>query len=113
MKANPYLYIFVMAFVTYLIRALPLTLIRKEIRNPFARSFLYYVPYATLAAMTFPAILYSTANWVSALGGFCVAVFFSYREKSMVLVALAACCAVFLIETLLGAADGLNSVLFS
>ncbi len=98
MKANPYLYIFVMASVTYLIRALPLTLIRKEIRNRFVRSFLYYVPYATLAAMTFPAILYSTANWLSALGGFLVAVFFSYKEKSMVLVALAACCAVFLIE---------------
>lgn len=109
MKANPYLYILVMASVTYLIRALPLTLIRKEIRNPFVRSFLYYVPYATLAAMTFPAILYSTANWFSALGGFCVAIFLSYREKSMVIVALAACCAVFLIEMVL-ASTGLNSV---
>ena len=57
MKHNLYMYIFVMAAVTYLIRMLPLTLIRKEIKNTFIKSFLYYVPYVTLAVMTFPAIL--------------------------------------------------------
>lgn len=57
MEHNIYIYIAVMAIVTYAIRVLPLTLIRKEIKNPFIRSFLYYVPYTTLAVMTFPAIL--------------------------------------------------------
>ena len=60
MEHNVYLYIAVVALVTYLIRVLPLTLIRREIKNPFLRSFLYYVPYVTLAAMTFPAILPAT-----------------------------------------------------
>ena len=54
-----YLYIAVMAIVTYLIRVLPLTLIKQEIKNPFIRSFLYYVPYVTLSVMTFPAIVYA------------------------------------------------------
>ena len=57
MQGNIYLYILVMAVVTYLVRMLPLTLIRREIKNVYIRSFLYYIPYATLAAMTFPAIL--------------------------------------------------------
>ena len=60
MEHNIYIYIAVMALVTYAIRVLPLTLIRKEIKNPFIRSFLYYVPYTTLAVMTFPAILQET-----------------------------------------------------
>ena len=68
MTGNPYLYILVTAAVSYLIRTLPLTLIRREIKNPFLRSFLYYVPYVTLAVMTFPAIVdASGAWWVGAL----------------------------------------------
>ena len=59
---NPYIYIAIMAGVSYLIRTLPLTLIRKEIKSPFIRSFLYYVPYVTLAVMTFPAITEATNN---------------------------------------------------
>ena len=69
MKNNIYVYILVMAVVTYLVRALPLTLIRKEITNKFLKSFLYYVPYVALAAMTFPAILSSTESVISALAG--------------------------------------------
>ena len=65
MSHNIYLYILIMAGVSYLIRVLPLTLIRKEIRNPFVRSFLYYVPYVTLAVMTFPAILDATQSPIS------------------------------------------------
>lgn len=57
MKPNVYIYILVMAGVTYLIRVLPLVLVKKEITSPYVKSFLYYVPYACLAAMTFPAIL--------------------------------------------------------
>ena len=73
MKTNVYIYILVMAGVTYLIRMLPLALAKKEITNPFIRSFLYYVPYACLAAMTFPAILSATASVISAAVGFGVA----------------------------------------
>lgn len=93
-----YLYILVMAVVTYLIRALPLTLIRKEIKSPFIRSFLYYVPYATLSAMTVPAIFYATKNIWSAAAGFVVALILAYMRRSLLTVAAGACTAVFLIE---------------
>ena len=73
MNANIYIYILVMAIVTYLIRLLPLTIIRTEIKNKYIRSFLFYVPYVTLSVMTFPAILYATSGIYSALAGFVVA----------------------------------------
>jgi branched-subunit amino acid transport protein len=87
-----------MAGVTYLIRLLPLTLIRKEIKNNYIKSFLYYVPFVTLAVMTFPAILDSTANRWSALGGFITAVILSYRGQSLFKVSLLACLSVLFIE---------------
>ena len=96
-----YLYIAVMAIVTYLIRVLPLTLIKQEIKNPFIRSFLYYVPYACLAAMTFPAILSATASVISAVAGFVVALIAAYKEKSLLTVALFACGAVFIVERIM------------
>ena len=71
---NPYIYIFLMAIITYLIRVLPLTLIRKEIKNKTIRSFLYYVPYVTLAVMTFPSILGETQSVISALAALIVAI---------------------------------------
>ena len=74
MGGNIYIYIAVMALVTYLIRMIPLTLIKKEITNTFIRSFLYYVPYVTLSVMTFPAILDSTGNLLSGAAGFAAAV---------------------------------------
>lgn len=98
MSNNVYIYILVMAVVTYLIRMLPLALIRKQINSPFVKSFLFYVPYATLAAMTFPAILNSTASIASAAVGFLAAIILSYKEKSMITVALVACAAVFIAE---------------
>lgn len=101
MAHNVYLYILVMAGVTYLIRMLPLALSKKEITNNYIKSFLYYVPYACLAAMTFPAILYSTANIYSALVGLITAVIAAYKGKSLLVVALAACAAVFIAETLI------------
>lgn len=100
MSHNIYLYILVMAGVTYLIRMLPLALAKKEITSPFVKSFLYYVPYACLAAMTFPAILSSTASVISAAVGFIVALIAAYREKSLLSVALLACAAVFIVERL-------------
>ena len=102
MNHNIYIYILVMAGVTYLIRLLPLTLIRKEIRSPFIRSFLYYVPYVTLAVMTFPAILSATANLWSALVGFAVALVLAYKRKSLITVSMIACASVFLVELITG-----------
>ena len=101
MSHNVYIYILVMAGVTYLIRMLPLTLSKKEITNPYIKSFLYYVPYACLAAMTFPAILTSTASMISGAVGFAAALFMAYREKSLLTVALTACAAVFVAERIL------------
>ena len=101
MSHNIYIYILVMAAVTYLIRMLPLALSRKEITSPFIRSFLYYVPYACLAAMTFPAILFATDSVISADVGFIVALIAAYKEKSLLTVALFACAAVFIVERIL------------
>ena len=98
MSSNVYIYILVMALVTYLIRMLPLALIRRQMNSTFVKSFLYYVPYATLSAMTFPAILHSTGSLASAVIGFAVAVYLSYKEKSMISVALCACMVVFIAE---------------
>lgn len=95
---NLYVYILVMAVTTYLIRMIPIVFTKKEITSPFIRSFLYYVPYACLAAMTFPAILTSTAYFVSGAVGFAVALYMAYKEKSLLTVALAACAAVFVTE---------------
>ena len=90
-----------MAAVTYLIRMLPLALAKNEIRSPFSKSFLYYVPYACLAAMTFPAILFATESPVSGAAGLGAALIAAYKEKSLLTVALAACCAVFVVERIL------------
>lgn len=97
-----YIYVFtaiaVMAIVTYITRMLPLTLMRRKIENRFIRSFLYYVPYAVLAAMTLPGILYSTSCLPSAVVGMLVAVWLAYKNKSLLTVALGAVLAVFLVE---------------
>ena len=100
MSHNIYIYILVMAAVTYLIRMLPLALSRKEITSPFIRSFLYYVPYACLAAMTFPAILTATQSMWSGLIAL-MALIAAYKEKSLLTVALFACAAVFIVERIL------------
>ncbi|MEH7108074.1 AzlD domain-containing protein [Bacillus sp. JJ1764] len=93
-----YFYLLVMAVVTYLVRVLPLTLIRKEIKNTYIQSFLYYVPYITLSVMIFPAILSATASPISALIGLVVAVILAYNGASLFRVSLFACVAVFLVE---------------
>lgn len=96
-----YLYILVMAGVTYLVRMLPLALFQKQIKNRTLRSFLFYVPYACLTAMTFPAIFSSTASTVSAVAGLAVALAAALRGKGLVTVAACACLAVFATERLL------------
>ena len=98
MKHNPYIYILVMAVVTYLIRVLPLTLIRKEIKSPFIRSFLYYVPYVTLAVMTFPAIMDATGSPISGLAALIVAMLIAWFGGSLFQVAVIACAVVFVLE---------------
>ena len=98
MRGNVYVYILIMAAVTYLIRMLPLTLIRGTIKNTFIRSFLYYVPYATLSVMTFPAILSATAPPWSGLAGFAVAILLSWKKKGLIFTSLTACAVVFLLE---------------
>ncbi len=98
MADNVYIYILVMAVVTFLIRALPLTLIRQEIKRPFIRSFLYYVPYVTLSAMTVPAIFSATAGLLSAAAGFITALILAFLRKSLLTVAAGGCLAVFIVE---------------
>lgn len=87
-------YLLVMAGVTYLIRMLPMTVLRREIHSRFIRSFLHYVPFAVLGAMTFPDVLYSTGNLWTALAGLTVAVLAAWRGRSLLTVAIAACLAV-------------------
>ena len=101
MRPDVFAYIVVMAVVTYLIRMLPLTLIRRKIKNRFIRSFLYYVPYATLAAMTFPAILTATGSILSAVLGFLTALVLAFRGKSLLTVAVCASAVVLITELLL------------
>ena len=122
-----FIYLIVMAGVTYLIRAIlrppfllfpksnlplnrllpemsshqaPLTVFTGKIENRFIKSFLAYVPYAVLGAMTFPAIIYSTADLISGIAGTVVGVFFAYKRKSLLTVAVAACLAVLLVSVI-------------
>jgi len=96
-----YIYILVMAVTTYLVRALPLTLLKKPIENRFLMSFLHYVPAACLTAMTFPAILSATDHVISGALALVTAVLLSLKKKSLIVVAVASCTAVFLTEQLI------------
>ena len=91
-------YLAVTAIVTYLIRMLPMTLFRQEIKSRFIRSFLTYVPFAVLGAMTFPDVFYSTGDVRTAVCGVCVAVLLAWRGRSLLTVAVAACAAVALAQ---------------
>ena len=93
MQHNVYLYIACMALITYLIRVLPLTLIRRDIRNRTIRSFLYYVPYVTLAVMTFPAIMESTQSLWSGL-----LALLAWFGRGLIVVSVCCCATVFLTE---------------
>ncbi len=99
---NTYVYIAAMAVTTYLVRMLPLTVFRRPIKSRFVRSFLHYVPYACLAAMTFPAILQDTASLVSGAAALVVAVVLAYFDQSLIVVALSSSAAVFIVERMMG-----------
>lgn len=101
MKHNIYVYIFVMTAVTYLIRLLPLTLIRKKITNKTLRSFLFYVPYVTLAVMTFPAIVEATNSVISGIAALITGILLSYFGVGLFGVAVSSCVTVFIIELIL------------
>ncbi len=98
---NIYIYIACMAGVTFLIRVVPLTLIRKEIKNRTLRSFLYYVPYVTLAVMTFPAILHATQSPIAATVALVAAILLAWFGRSLFFVAVSSCLIVFLLELFL------------
>lgn len=101
MLNNVWIYIAVMAGVTYLIRVLPLTLIRKEIKNQIIRSFLFYVPYVTLAVMTFPAIIQATDSMWAGLAALIAGIALAWFGGSLLQVAIVACAVVFVLELFL------------
>lgn len=98
MKPNIYLYIFVMAGVSFLIRSLPLTLIQKPIKNKFLQSFLYYVPYVTLAVMTFPAIIEATQNPLAGAAALLVGILCAWLGAGLFPVAVICCGVVLVLE---------------
>ncbi len=97
-----YAYILVMAGVSYLIRALPVTIFRKPIKSPFIRSFLYYVPYVTLAVMTFPAILRATQSPLSGAAALVVGVAAAWLGADLFKTAVSCCVVVFILELFVG-----------
>ena len=102
MTENFFLYLAVMAGVTYLIRMLPLVLVKKKVENRFIRSFLFYVPYAVLGAMTVPAVFYATDSVFSAAAGLGVALVLALCKKGLLTVAVGATLAVYLWEWIVG-----------
>ncbi|MBR3941952.1 MAG: AzlD domain-containing protein [Clostridia bacterium] len=101
MKNNIWIYILIMMLVTYLIRVLPMTLIRKEIKNKFIRSFLYYVPFVTLAVMTFPAIVNATESPIAGGAALIVGMVLAWMKAGLFPVAIASCATVFVLELFL------------
>ncbi|NLK75660.1 MAG: AzlD domain-containing protein [Clostridiales bacterium] len=93
--------VILMAAVTYIPRVLPIIVFRKEIKSKYIKSFLHYVPYAVLGALTFPDIFYSTGNLVTAVCGTIVALYLAYREKSLVVVAIGAILTVYIVGLIL------------
>lgn len=98
---NPWIYIAVMFGVSYAIRVLPLTLIRKPIRNPFIQSFLYYVPYVTLAVMTFPAIVNATQDPLAGAAALIVGIAAAWLGAGLFPVSVLCCAVVFVLELFL------------
>ena len=101
MSGNAYIYIFTAWFVSYLIRVLPLTLIRKPIENRFIRSFLYYVPYVTLSVMTFPAIIHATGSEIAGLAALVAGVLLAFFGAGLFPVAIACCLVAFVARGLM------------
>lgn len=101
MNKEFWIYLLILAGSTYLIRAIPFGLMKNKITNKFVCSFLYYIPYTVLAAMTFPAAIYATGNTIAACAGLAVAVLFAIWEKGLTIVAVASCITVYLVDLFL------------
>ncbi|MEG1458367.1 MAG: AzlD domain-containing protein [Acetivibrio sp.] len=99
-QENFWIYLIIMAGTTYFIRVIPFVLCRGKVKSRFLKSFLAYVPYTVLGAMTFPAIFYATTTLYSAIAGLIITIIQALRKKSLIVVALSACITVFLIELL-------------
>lgn len=93
-----FIYLLILAGSTYLIRVIPFVAVKHKIENRFVKSFLYYIPYAVLTAMTIPAVFYATRSIVSAAAGLTVAILFALKGKGLTTVAVVACCAVYIVE---------------
>lgn len=98
---NNYIYILIMAVVTYAIRVLPLTLIKGQIKNRFLQSFLYYVPYVTLAVMTFPAIVNATQSTVSGIAALVIGIVVAWFGFDLFKTAVSCCLIVLILELFL------------
>ena len=98
MTGNIYIYILIAAVTSYLIRVLPLTMIRKPIKNQFIKSFLYYVPYVTLSVMTFPAIIEATSSPIAGAFALAVGIFIAWRGFGLFPVAIACCVVAYVAE---------------
>lgn len=98
MNNNFWIYLLVMAGITYLIRMIPMVLMKNKIKNKYVLSFLYYVPYTVLSVMTIPAIFYATSSVYSAVAGFLAAMVMAYFGKSLLKVAATSCAVVFVVE---------------
>lgn len=96
-----WIYLLILAGSTYLIRAIPFALMQKKVTNKYVKSFLYYIPYAVLSAMTLPAAIYATGNVISGVAGLLVGGFFAYKGKGLTLVAVISCMSAFIIELLI------------
>ena len=101
MNNSFWIYLLIISGSTYLIRTIPFASINKKIENRFIRSFLYYIPYTVLSAMTFPAALYATGNIFAAAAGLIVAILFAVKGKGLTLVAAVSCATVFVVEQLM------------
>lgn len=94
-KSTFFLYLLVMAGTTYLIRTIPFLLVKGKIKSRFWKSFLYYIPYAVLAAMTLPGVMFATGSWITALAGVLIAIIISFKKDNLLLVAVVACAVVY------------------
>lgn len=101
MKNNPYVYIFLMAITVFLIRVLPLTIIRKPIKNKFIQSFLFYVPYVTLSVMTFPAIIHASTYSIAGAISLIIGIIAAYKDFGLFKVTVICCLTVLIIELFL------------
>lgn len=96
-----WIYLIILAGSTYLIRAIPFAALKKKITNKYVRSFLHYIPYSVLAAMTLPAALYATGNIISGALGLIIGGIFAYRKKSLTTVAVISCLTALIVEGIL------------